>query len=200
MRTLESTPTPVAEHRTDGPLLAEVLRVYKPHCRYLRSAAVTTDGELPQARCEFVIPESCYIDDTGHFNSVEFNICYNQMLYYLVAKSVKERLVPALADWTMDDFWTRQLGDIYIAGYESVFQRPMRGRELFHGEIELHRVKRRGAVPGRQPLIWLETTCRYWEDGGGHCAGQIRIAITNPPATAPSTGDRGVQEWAPVRD
>ena len=35
----------------------------------------------------------CCIDDTGHFNSVEFHICYNQTLYYTVAKSVQERLV-----------------------------------------------------------------------------------------------------------
>jgi FcoT-like thioesterase domain len=172
---------PPAEHQTDAPLLAGVLRVYKPHCRYLRSATVTTDGEVARGRCEFLIPESCYIDDTGHFNSVEFNICYNQMFYYLAAKAVKERLLPVFAGWTMDDFWNRQLSDILIANYESAFRRPINGRETFYGEIEIREV-RSIATPGRRPLLWFETSCGFRDDSGGRCTGKIRIVITNPPA------------------
>jgi (3R)-3-[(carboxylmethyl)amino]fatty acid synthase len=176
-----SVDVPPVEYETDAALLAGVLQVYKPLCRYLRSATVTTDGEVARCRCEFVIPESCYIDDTGHFNSVEFNICYNQMFYYLAAKSVKERLLPVFDGWTMDDFWTRQLSDIFIANYESSFRRPIDGREVFSGEIEIQGV-RRFAVPGRRPLIWIETSCGFRDDNGGRSTGKIRIAITNPPA------------------
>jgi hypothetical protein len=135
---------------------------------------------LVGGRCEFVIPESCYIDDTGHFNSVEFNICYNQMFYYLAAKSVQEGLLPVFAGWTMDDFWARQLSDIFITSYESAFRRPMHGRDVFYGEIEVRQV-RRWAPPGRPALIWIETSCGFRDDSGGRCTGKIRIAITNPP-------------------
>lgn len=177
-----SVGVPATEYRTDDPLLAGVLRVYKPHCRYLRSATVTADGEVARGRCEFLIPESCYIDDTGHFNSVEFNICYNQMFYYLAAKAVKERLLRVFDDWTMDDFWARQLSDILIVNYESAFRRPISGRDPFYGEIEILQ-PRRFAAPGRPPLIWFETTCAFRDDGGGRSTGKVRIAITNPPAS-----------------
>ncbi|MGP4112733.1 FcoT family thioesterase [Streptomyces sp. 4N509B] len=162
-------------------LLDRVLRVYKPHCRYLRSANVLPGGEPLRAACDFEIPESCYIDDTGHFNSVEFNICYNQSLYWLLATSVRDRLLPVLSGWTMDDFWARQLPDIYIAAYEAVFHTPMRGRELFHGEIEVRRTRHRRPTAARPGVIWLDTAVRFWEQGGGQCDGRIRIAVTNLP-------------------
>ncbi|THV29134.1 FcoT family thioesterase [Glycomyces paridis] len=164
----------------DRALLDRVLKVYKPHCRYLQSAQVPP-GDAVRAACEFEIPESCYIDDTGHFNSVEFNICYNQALYWLVATSVRDRLLPVLSGWSMDDFWARQLPDIYIAAYEAVFRAPMRGRELFHGELEVKRAKVRRASAGRPGVVWLDTACRFWEDGGGNADGRIRIAVTNLP-------------------
>ena len=44
-----------------------------------------TDQKLIVGKGRFSIPESCYIDDTGHFNAVEFNICYNQLAYVLFA-------------------------------------------------------------------------------------------------------------------
>lgn len=32
---------------------------------------------------DFEILNSCYIDSTGHFNAVEFTICFNQLAYVL---------------------------------------------------------------------------------------------------------------------
>jgi hypothetical protein len=164
----------------DRALLDRVLTVYKPHCRYLRSARVPA-GDAVRAACEFEIEQSCYIDDTGHFNSVEFNICYNQALYWLVATSVRDRLLPVLSGWSMDDFWARQLPDIYIAAYEAVFRAPMRGRERFFGELEVRRARLRRPSPDRPGVVWLDTACRFWEEGGGNADGRIRIAVTNLP-------------------
>jgi FcoT-like thioesterase domain len=169
------------EHETDGGLMTRVLRVYKPHCRYLKAATIRSAGGNVIAGCEFEIPESCYIDDTGHFNAVEFNICYNQMAYYLLAKSIKERLIGALAGWRLDDFWERQLPDVYIATFESTFRAPMRGPR-YYGELEVLEVKERASGSGRQPLIWLRTACRYWDGGDGRCDGRVRLAMLNPPA------------------
>ena len=72
-----------ADAAVDPQLLARVLTPYKPHCRYLRTAAVryATARSIAAASGTFSIPESCYIASTGHFNAVEFNICYNQLTY-----------------------------------------------------------------------------------------------------------------------
>ncbi|MBD9722526.1 FcoT family thioesterase [Streptomyces caniscabiei] len=164
---------------TDESLLDRVLRPYKAHCKYLKSADVTErDGRLT-ARCTFSIPESCYIDDTGHLNSVEVNICYNQMMYYLVARSVQEGLGTAFAGWTPDDFWKRQLPDILIARFSSSFRRPVNPRD-FSGEMEFRSVTLR-APAGGLPFLHAETAFRYWDSEAGRCDGEAVLAIVNIP-------------------
>src|SRR5687768_11786581 len=102
----------------DPVMLDRVLTPYKPSCRYLKTAMVgreaarrQTDGGSVLASLfgRFVLPESCYITATGHFNSVEFNICYNQLAYGLIAACVADKLLPVFSDWTLDDFYRKQL-------------------------------------------------------------------------------------------
>ncbi|WP_330286929.1 (2E)-enoyl-ACP glycyltransferase [Streptomyces sp. NBC_00576] len=165
---------------TDEALLDRVLEPYKEHCKYLRSGVVTVnDAGQAAARCEFVIPESCYIDDTGHLNSVEVNICYNQMMYYLVAKSVKEGLQTGFASWTLDDFWKHQLPDILIARFSSNFRRPVNPR-AFSGEMEFRSVTRR-APAGARPFLHAETAFRYRDAESGRCDGEATLAFVNVP-------------------
>ncbi|MFI6055297.1 FcoT family thioesterase [Streptomyces violascens] len=164
---------------TDEALLARVLAPYKEHCAYLRSAEVTARDGLVSARCEFEIPESCYIDDTGHLNSVEVNICYNQMMYYLVAKSVQDGLLPAFDQWTLDDFWKRQLPDILIARFAANFRRPVNPR-AFQGEMEIRSVTRR-APAGAAPFLHAETAYRYRDGASGRCDGEATLAFVNVP-------------------
>ncbi|MEU4486877.1 FcoT family thioesterase [Streptomyces purpurascens] len=164
---------------TDEALLARVLTPYKEHCKYLRSAVVTeTDGRA-SARCEFEIPESCYIDDTGHLNSVEVNICYNQMMYYLVAKSVKDGIGTGFESWTLDDFWKHQLPDILIARFSARFRRPVDPR-AFSGEMEFRSVTRRTRADGT-PFLHAETAFRYRDAASGHCDGEATLAFVNVP-------------------
>ncbi|MEU1177789.1 FcoT family thioesterase [Streptomyces sp. NPDC005820] len=163
---------------TDEPLLDRVLRPYKAHCRYLRSADVTVRDDGPAAvQGAFAIPESCYIDDTGHLNSVEVNICYNQMMYYLVAKSVQDGLGPGFADWTLDDFFEHQLPDILIARFTSAFRRPVDPRS-FSGEMAFRSVTRR-SPGGGPPFLHAETAFRYWDAGTGRCDGEATLAFVN---------------------
>lgn len=60
----------------DEQLLQQVLRPYRKHTSYLTAATVTPPPVGSEAgegmRCEgsFRVPYSCYIDDTGHFNSL----------------------------------------------------------------------------------------------------------------------------------
>ncbi|MFD0308252.1 FcoT family thioesterase [Streptomyces sp. NPDC127119] len=168
------------EHPTDEDLLARVLAPYKDHCKYLRSAVVVSEGAgQTSARCEFAIPESCYINDTGHLNSVEVNICYNQMMYYLVAKSVEEGLLAGFESWTLDDFWKHQLPDILIARFAANFRRPVNPR-AFSGEMEFRSVTRR--VPaGGSPFLHAETVYRCWDAASGRCDGKAVLAFVNVP-------------------
>ncbi|MFK4106601.1 FcoT family thioesterase [Streptomyces sp. NPDC019531] len=168
---------------TDAELLPRVLQPYKEHCKYLRTAEVTLRSGMPTARCEFAIPESCYIDDTGHLNAVEVNICYNQMMYYLVAKSVKEGLGDEFSSWTMADYWRRQLPDILIARLSSNFRRPINARS-FQGEMEFRFLSRK-APAGSRPFLMAVTSHRYWDGDGGLCDGEVTLAITNVSDTSP---------------
>ncbi|RKN12586.1 FcoT family thioesterase [Streptomyces radicis] len=170
----------------DKVLLDQVLEVYKPHCRYLETTSVTVTGDPGEGegrislRGAFRIGESCYIDDTGHFNSVEFNICFNQMIYFIMAKSLKERVLRVFDQWSMDDYWTRQLPDMFIVDFQSSFRQAMRGRR-FWGELDIVRATRRDG--GNGPLIILSTLCRFGEGEKAACHGTVRLALRNPEAT-----------------
>lgn len=169
----------MSRHEHDPAFLAEVLDCYKPHCRYVTGAVVESDGEVLRGTATLAIAESCYIDDTGHLNGVEVNICYNQMLYHTIGTAVRHRIGDVFAAWTMDDFQRRKLPDILIARFTSTFQRPIDPR-AFHGEITFNTVTQRRLHPDRDPLISLDTSFRYWDDNGGSCRGDVRVAIVAP--------------------
>ncbi|NET17718.1 MAG: hypothetical protein F6K08_35290 [Okeania sp. SIO1H6] len=50
---------------------------------------------------QFSIGESCYIDDTGHLNAVEFNICYNQLLYVAIAWGCDQQKLDCFQELTL---------------------------------------------------------------------------------------------------
>lgn len=170
-----SLAAPDAAFDNDEALLARVLRIYKPHCRYLKSMTMTVTGVIG-GRGVLEIGESCYTDETGHLNAVEANIGYNQMLYYVIAKSVQERLGPTFSSWTMDDFWRRQLPDILITKLTSTFRRPINPRR-FYGEFELTHATQRRLTSAKPPLMSLDTTFRYWDDHKGQSSGAVTVAI-----------------------
>jgi hypothetical protein len=159
----------------DPQLLDRVLRPYKPHCRYLRSATVQHGPGLnavAAVRGRFAIPESCYIASTGHFNAVEFNICYNQLTYCLLAKCIDENVLAPFAGWSLHEFSRRQLADFLIARFFSAFHRPLQGGS-FDGSVEITKV----AI--RRDATFLRTVCRFEDDAGGRADGGATIAVLN---------------------
>ncbi|MFI9508002.1 FcoT family thioesterase [Nocardia sp. NPDC052566] len=164
----------------DPQLLARVLDCYKPHCRYLRELTVETSGQHACATGTFEIPESCYIDATGHLNSVEVNIGYNQMLYQTIAVLVRHQDGPLFDGWTMDEFWRRQLPDILITRFDSTFRRPIDPRR-FHGDITFAGFEHRVSGADGTPYLALDTEFHCWDDAGGNCSGNARIAVVGAP-------------------
>jgi hypothetical protein len=154
-------------------LLARVLQPYKPHCRYLLGAAVRrvrSAGCIAAASGTFAIPESCYIASTGHFNAVEFNICYNQLTYCLLAQCIEDGTLEIFDGWTLADFSCRQLSDYLIARFFSEFHKPINATR-FHGEVEIAQVAARGGT------TFMKTVCRFTDPQGGRAAGGATIVI-----------------------
>nr|AZF85936.1 FcoT-like thioesterase domain-containing protein [Catenulispora sp.] len=177
--------TPDSSPASAAGLLDRVLKPYKPDCRYVRSAEPVsikglTAEEPTVLRFGFEIAESCYIDDTGHFNAVEFNICYNQMLYFTVATLIDEQAPGPFQHWTLEDFWVRQLPQFFLTDFRSRFRRSMRGR-AFDGEIRLTRVIQRGRSDVWPALLMLSTDCRFWDAEGPAADGEAKVVILDPP-------------------
>ncbi|MEV4467719.1 FcoT family thioesterase [Micromonospora echinofusca] len=173
-----SAPIGRATFANDPVLLADVLRPYAgAKTQYLKSATVTAANGLASAEGEFAIPYPCYIDDTGHLNSVEVNICFNQLYYYLVAKCVQDRAVPALSAWTMDDYWAKQLPDMLITHFSSKFRRPI-DSSSFRGEVVFAEFSERNRS---KPVQIIDMPWRFWDDNGGIAEGEVRMALVNPP-------------------
>jgi hypothetical protein len=177
----QQAPLSPRRYASDDDLLLQVLRPYKAHCKYVKSAEIDAgSGSRVTAHCELSIPESCYIDDTGHLNAVEVNIGYNQMMYYTVAMAVKERLLEEFAGWTMEDYWRHQLPDILIARFSGNYRRPIDARS-FHGKFTFDSVQWRS--PGGEPLLVADTSYWYWDEAGGRCDGTVKLAFVNAAGT-----------------
>ena len=135
--------------------IGEILHPYRQHSRYLKEVTVThfrdktsegpaTAGGLITAEGRFAIEESCYIDDTGHFNAVEFNICYTQLAYVMFGKCVADGLMQRLRCErvevpTFSEFKRHQLPNMVIVNIESRYYRQLDSRS-FKGTLCLERV------------------------------------------------------------
>lgn len=155
-------------------LLAKVLKPYKPDCRYLKRAwceepepgadhLVRLSGELGIAR-------SCYIEDTGHFNAVEFNISYNQLIYTLLGHCIDREMLADFEDLGLEDYLAKQLPDVLIHHFSSKFRRPMSAR-AFRGQVEITETADRGR------FVLVKTTCEFEDDAGGNSHGEVSLAI-----------------------
>lgn len=166
-------------------LQARVLAPYKPHCRYLKSSVV----ELPEAGADHLvrlhgelgIPSSCYIDETGHFNSVEFNICYNQLIYTLMAQCVASSILPAFGAMTLGEYFARQLPDVLIHEFSSKFRRPLDAR-AFRGTVSIVEAQ------DRRKFLVLATHCTFEDGHGGTAQGEVSLAIVNRELASPNGG------------
>ncbi len=167
----------------DSGLMTDVLSVYFDHARYLEQAEVTLDtghsaAAAMTAKGRFAIPSSCYIESTGHFNSVEFNICFNQLFYYMTAMAVKHQLLPEFAGWDLDLFFKKQLPDILIVKLSSRFKRPISASK-FTGELSFNGLR---LVSGRRGVLYLKTASDFYDDQNGACSGAVDLAIVDMPS------------------
>jgi hypothetical protein len=179
---LHTTGSPPKERWEISPdLLARVLLPYRHNCKYLQRIWIEylpIGGEIDRDLSEssiavegdMSIGESCYIDSTGHFNAVEFQICANQLLYTMGAECVRRRLLDAFSPMDLEGYFERQLPNVLITNVTSTFRRVLSPRR-FRGRAELDRSYRLG-----DRAFW-ECTLTYTDDDGGLADGSIVVTM-----------------------
>ena len=118
----------------------------------------------------FSISQSCYINDTGHFNAVEFNICYNQLMYTALAHGVSKKLLNCLQHLTLDEYYKKQLPDVYITRLESYYKKIIDPNN-FSGVFSIFNAKY------SRKLIIIKTQIEFSDYNGGLAYGEVDLAI-----------------------
>lgn len=178
--TADRTTIPVSDA-----LLAQVLSPYREHCKYLKRALLEVHEKVPGGPIatlhgELAIGESCYIDDTGHFNSVEFNICFNQLAYVLLGQCVTSGLLPTMGITTIEEFRDRQLPHFLILRFQSAFKKAI-DSERFTSRCTLKTCR------GKRKLLLLDFDISFTDDQGGFAEGNVLVGVVdwNGPTVAP---------------
>ncbi len=157
--------------------VGKVLTPYRPQCQYLKKAyfqqqeGLGVQGLLMNG--EFSIPESCYIDDTGHFNAVEYNICYNQIAYLHLGYCIEHGLIPELEDYASEEFFKKQLSHFLIANLNSSFQSLINAKH-FYGTFGIHAIKKTARC------TFIKTYCNFHDDETGKSKGEVTLAVLRP--------------------
>jgi hypothetical protein len=165
--------------------VTDILKPYRTNAKYLKSAQITRfmdkalatggtkDGSLLTGTGRFSIPESCYIDDTGHFNAVEFNICFNQLAYVLFGKCIEEGMLQRLSLEEVDsllEFKRQQLPSMVIVSIESRYYKQLNSND-FQGELSINKISSVGHA-------WFFSTSVAFSDREGvKCKGSAVLAF-----------------------
>lgn len=145
---------------------------------YLREAWQVPVESGVAVRGRFSIHETCYIDDTGHFNAVESLICYNQLMYAAVAVAIRDQRFSAFDGWTLDDFWRMQLPDVLIRRQSIAYHRPLHAPDFSATVRLLEADETRRA----DAMVRIPTTVTFADDHGGAADGTVDLVLVRCPA------------------
>lgn len=162
----------------DSEFSRQVLKPYRKHTTYLKKTVChwNKDKNYPTMKGDFQINESCYIDDTGHFNAVEFNICYNQLGYTYLGHCIKEGILPELsyfAQGNNSEFFEKQLSHFLIVDIHSTYKRPINAKQ-FYGETTIKSISKKAN------FTFIVMPCKFYDDGNGKAFGEVKLAIIDP--------------------
>lgn len=174
------TATPTRTIEVSDDLVQSILTPYRKECRYLKKLWIDCYDAPGAPACEvggsivgrglFSIPESFYITDTGHFNAVEFNLCYNQIGYVYLAYCFDHKLIPAIDSVDLAYYRRQQLGGLLIAKFSSTYRTRMTAAR-FWGEFSLTQTVE------KKSLWLLETRIQYWDEADGRSEGNVLLAL-----------------------
>jgi FcoT-like thioesterase domain len=169
--------------------IADILKPYRTHAQYLRSAELThfqdksstatkgKDAGLISAKGRFSIPCSCYIDDTGHFNAVEFNICFNQLAYVTFGKCLEANMLKNLrlegGNVSFGDFKRHQLANMLIVSIESRYYKMLKSDD-FAAELTINRISASAGA------YFVFTSITFSDAEGVKAKGTVLLAFAPP--------------------
>lgn len=163
----------------DDALLQRILDPYLPHCRFLRRAVIEYDRDAPDlesrkilCRGEFEVSGPWYIQDTGHFNAVDFVICFNQIAYTTSAQCLRSGLVPGMVlDLVSEsEFDRRKLQETFIAKLATSFREPMKSGR-FEGRLALQKIF------VRSKMIGIKVSCEFGREGNAAASGEGTLVM-----------------------
>ena len=161
----------------EQPFIKKMLSPYFEHTSYLKDVLLpnNTDSKITfnQAIGEFSIDDSCYINNTGHFNAVEFNICYNQLAYAHMGYCIKNKLIKEVAAYDLDSFLQNQLSHFLITKISSSYRTQINAKHFF-GSYEINNIST------RSKYVFMETTCKFYDEQKGKSTGQVNTVIILP--------------------
>lgn len=187
MSTVATTETAIprlAEPPLPDSFVALILQPYaKKNTAYVKRAWIEQEAGATsglngaiRGRAQLSIPESCYIDDTGHFNAVEFTMCFNQLGYIYGAYLACRGLLPGSDG--INQFKVNQLPGMLIKELTMRFSRAMDPRS-FDGEIWTEAPYEEKAKYWRQVYL-----IRFWDSVGRTAEGAVTIALLKPDSLA----------------
>ncbi len=162
--------------KIDNDFLLKALKPYSSkEAVYLQEASVLSLGKLRSnsnyiVQGKFSIESPCYVDETGHFNGVEFVICYNQIGAVSLAYATQNKLLLCLQDLTVEDFYILYMSGIYITRLESTYKSLINPKE-FSCKFEVIK-ERKGSR-----LSILKTLVEFSDPQGGIASGKVDLAI-----------------------
>ncbi|MGD8913598.1 MAG: FcoT family thioesterase [Candidatus Thiodiazotropha sp.] len=130
----------------------------------------------------FSIPKSCYIKDTGHFNAVEFLICFNQLAYSTFGhmvntnffkkktiENIKPHCRKVLAQIGIETYIEEQLSSMFILKSITRFKKKINAKQ-FSGHLSVNKILYRNNT------IFIDTSCIFIDETDGYADGDVQLA------------------------
>ncbi len=130
----------------------------------------------------FNIPQSCYIKDTGHFNAVEFLICFNQLAYTAFGYMINNRffdnnpingITPQckkiMAGINIATYFDKQLSSMLILKTTTRFKRVINAKH-FTGILSIN------SFSYKKNTVFISTSCIFKDDNKGYADGDVLLA------------------------
>jgi len=169
--------------------LNKILRPYHPtDTDYLKSTNIdlitthTKDAPILTTTGRFNIPRSCYIKDTGHFNAVEFIICFNQLAYATFGHMINSRffdngpisgITPQcreiMADISIETYFDQQLSSMLILKTTTRFKKAIDAK-LFTGTLSVNK------FGYKKNTLFISTSCIFRDNDKGYADGDVLLA------------------------
>lgn len=167
--------------QVESNFLNDILIPYRDNCKYLKNCSINYQDNnsdfLFDSLGDFGILESCYIDDTGHFNAVEFNICYNQIAYTTLGHTIRSDFFQSFlpehfvrSKLTYDIYKEKQLSSMFIVKIESKYLKPIKASG-FQGRFYVDKLSYLSKT------IFVHTSMDFLQDDTLKASGKVLLAF-----------------------